>query len=256
MQNLFHELSVLSRAIHYKNLSGAAANIGLSQPQLSRIIAKIEEELAVVLLDRSAKRKSGWTPVAFELVKSFDSLTQRLESELMAITNKEITTSLRIGTLEGMARQALQVSHLCFKELGVEQITLDIYDLNELEAHFLSGDLDLAFTSRIPSKQKFKYYKEIGFQTLEKVQSQKHTGVYSTWEFGKMHGKKSLAPYEHILISNSLSIRKDYLMSYGGSGYLPSEVSKEKLQGGAPVMIIGSEILNPTLWKSILSILN
>lgn len=256
MQHLFHELSVLAKAIHYKNLSGAAANIGLSQPQLSRIIAKIEDELAIVVLDRSAKRKSGWTPVAFELAKSFEAMTRRLEAELMAITNKEMITELRIGTLEGMARQALQVSQTCFKELGVQQISLDIFDLNELEAHFFSGDLDLVFTSKIPGKQKFKYYQEIGFQTLERIQSQKNTGVYSTWEFGKLHGKKTLTPFEHVLISNSLSIRKDYLMSYGGTGYLPSEVSKEKLSDGKPVMMIGSEILSPGLWKAILSALN
>ena len=256
MQHLFHELSVLAKAIHYKNLSGAAANIGLSQPQLSRIIARIEEELAIVVLDRSAKRKSGWTPVAFTLASAFEANTRRLETELMAITNKEMITELRIGTLEGMARQALQVSHSCFKELNVQKITLDMFDLNELEARFFSGDLDLMFTSKIPGKQKFKYYKEIGYQTMERIHSQKNMGVFSTWEFGKLHGKKASSTYENILISNSLSIRKDFLMSYGGTGYLPSEISKEKIEDGRPVMLIGSEILNPTMWNSILSALN
>lgn len=252
MRHLFHELGVLAKAVHYKNLSGAATNIGLSQPQLSRIVAKIEEELAIVVLDRSAKRKSGWTPVAFELAKTFESITHRLEGELIAITNKEVVSELRIGTLEGMARQALQVSQTCFKKIGVHQITLDIFDLNELEGNFISGNLDLIFTSKMPGRQKFKYYKEIGFQTVDRVQSQKTTGVYSTWEFGKNYNKKSPTPYEHLFISNSLSIRRDYLSTYGGSGFVPSDVSKEKMPNGQPVMLIGSEVLNPTLWKSIL----
>lgn len=61
MQQLYYELGVLAKAVNFKNLSAAALHVGLSQPQLSRIIAKIEEELKIVLLDRSAKRKSGWT---------------------------------------------------------------------------------------------------------------------------------------------------------------------------------------------------
>ena len=63
MQQLYYELGVLAKAVNFKNLSAAALHVGLSQPQLSRIIAKIEEELKIVLLDRSAKRKSGWTSI-------------------------------------------------------------------------------------------------------------------------------------------------------------------------------------------------
>src|SRR4051812_3529845 len=98
MQQLYYELSVLTKAIHFKNLSAAALHVGLSQPQLSRIIAKIEEELKIVLLDRSAKRKSGWTPAAFNLADVFDKSAKRLETELSIITNNQMIAELRIGT--------------------------------------------------------------------------------------------------------------------------------------------------------------
>ena len=49
MDHLHWPLSVLSKAIHHKNLSAAADHIGLSQPQLSRLIAQLEEELGVIV---------------------------------------------------------------------------------------------------------------------------------------------------------------------------------------------------------------
>ena len=55
MQNFSHEFSVLRRAVAYKNLTAASQNIGISQPQLSRIVAKLEQELDVKLLNRDRK---------------------------------------------------------------------------------------------------------------------------------------------------------------------------------------------------------
>ena len=71
ISHLTYELSVLSKAVMHRNLSLAAVHVGLSQPQLSRLIQKLEGELRVVLLDRASRRKSGWTPVAHELVLAF-----------------------------------------------------------------------------------------------------------------------------------------------------------------------------------------
>ncbi|HEY1079569.1 MAG TPA: LysR family transcriptional regulator, partial [Bdellovibrio sp.] len=164
MQQLYYELSVLSKAVNFKNLSAAALHVGLSQPQLSRIIAKIEDELRIVLLDRSAKRKSGWTAVAFQLSEIFEKSIRRLESEMQGISNNQLVAELHIGTLEGLSDFALNTSRLCFEEVGVKKITLDIFDLNELEANFMSGNLDIIFTSKSPGRQKFKYLTELGFQ--------------------------------------------------------------------------------------------
>ena len=63
-------------------------------------------------------------------------------------------------------------------------INLEIYDLNELEAHFLSGNLDIIFTSKSPGRQKFKYLHELGFQILEKIQSNKNYALLSSFEYG------------------------------------------------------------------------
>ena len=207
MQQLYYELSVLSKAINFKNLSAAALHVGLSQPQLSRIIAKIEDELKIVLLDRSAKRKSGWTTVAFQLSEIFEKSIRRLELELQGISNNQMVGELHIGTLEGLSDFALKACKLCFEEVGVKKITLDIFDLNELEANFLSGNLDLIFTSKTPGRQKFKYLMELGFQKLEEISSNKNFAVLSSFEYGRAN-KKELESYPHIFVSNSLAMRR------------------------------------------------
>jgi len=74
MEHFNWELSVLSRAVAYQNLSGASQHVGLSQPQLSRIIQKLEAQWSVVLLDRSAKRKACWTPAAYKLARVYPNL--------------------------------------------------------------------------------------------------------------------------------------------------------------------------------------
>jgi hypothetical protein len=250
MQQIYYELSVLARAIHFKNLSGAALHVGLSQPQLSRIIAKIEDELKIVLLDRSAKRKSGWTPIAFQLSELFEKSIKRLETELMSVSQNQMAAEIHIGTLEGLSSFAMNVCKHCFDQIGVSKIFIEIYDLNELEAHFLSGRLDLIFTSKTPGRQKFKYLMELGFQVLEKIQTNKNYAVVSSFEYGRAN-KKEFEDNKHVLITNSLAMRREWFKQIGGTGYLPTEAKKGKSKEHEPVLMIGSEILNPTLWTQI-----
>ena len=251
MQQLYYEMSVLAKAIHFKNLSAAALHVGLSQPQLSRIIARIEEEMKFVLLDRSAKRKSGWTPVAFQLAEIFENSTKRLASELATITNNQKVAELHIGTLEGLSNLALKTCKICFEDVGVRKISLDIYDLNELEANFLSGNLDIIFSSKVPGRQKFRHIEEIGFQQLEKIQTNKKFALFSTFEFGRIKEKEP-QDFEHILVSNSLAIRKEWLKNFGGSGFFPTEARKGRTKDHEPILMIGSEVLNPLLWEQMI----
>ncbi len=252
MQQIYYELSVLTKSVNFKNLSGAAMHVGLSQPQLSRIIAKIEDELKIVLLDRSAKRKSGWTPVAFQLSQMFEKSVKRLENELHTLSQNELVSEIHIGTLEGMAEFAIKACKHCFDHITVPKIFIEIYDLNELEAHFLSGNLDLIFTSKTPGRQKFKYLHELGFQVLEKIQTNKNYALLSSFEHGRSN-KKDYEDSKHVLVTNSLSIRKDWFDRFGGMGLMPTESKRGKSKEHEPVYMIGSEILNPTLWLQLIT---
>src|SRR3989344_761060 len=102
MDLIFHELTVLSKAVAHKNLSGASAHVGLSQPQLSRIVKRIEESFSVVLLDRSAKRSAAWTPIAHRLAEFFQKKMRIFDHELEALIRAVETKQVQVGCLEGL----------------------------------------------------------------------------------------------------------------------------------------------------------
>jgi len=247
---LYHELEVLAKAIHFKNLSAAALHVGLSQPQLSRIIAKLEEELKIVLLDRSAKRKSGWTPLALQIAEIYEKNNKRMEAEINASSKNEMVAELHIGTLEGLSGLALGLTRACFEKVGIKKISLDIYDLGDLEANFLSGNLDLILTSKSPGRQKFRHLEEVGYQDFEDVRTNKKFGLFSTFEYNRTQ-KKTGEPFEHVFISNSLAIKKEWLRLHGGTAKIPGEPRKGRAKDKVAVLLVGSELLSPVLWKQI-----
>ena len=250
LQNLTYELSVLARAVQHKNLSAAAVHVGLSQPQLSRLVAKIETELNVLLLDRSARRKSGWTPLAQDLALTFTRGLGKLQSEILSIAHDREATELRIGTLEGLSNIASQFVQQCFEQLSMKTVFLDVLEFKDLDSEFLSGNLDLIFTVRSPSKQKFNHQLEVGYQQMEKISTNKDLYVCGPFDYSGIE-KKSLEPIKNILVSNSLALRSNWLHNIGGTGTLPIDAKKGRGKGFYSVFLIGSDLISPKLWASI-----
>lgn len=255
LQNLTYELSILAKAVQHKNLSAAAVHVGLSQPQLSRLIAKIEAELNVILLDRTARRKSGWTPLANELSLTFTKGIGRLQSEILSLAQEREATELRIGTLEGLSGIATQFVQQCFEKIGMRTIYLDVLDFKDLDSEFLSGNLDMIFTVRSPSKQKFNHQLEVGYQQMEKISTNKDVLLYSPFEFAGIE-KKSLESAKNILISNSLALRSNWLHNIGGTGVLPIDAKKGRGKGFYSVYLIGSDLLSPKIWAQISEVIS
>jgi LysR family transcriptional regulator, transcriptional activator for aaeXAB operon len=248
--NLTYELSVLAKAVHYKNLSSAANFVGLSQPQLSRLVHKIEEELKVVLLDRSSRRTSGWTDEAQNLIVAFQRGMSRLESEVLSVTLNREQSEIKIGTLEGLSEIAMTYTRQFFDTLKMRKVFLDVFDYTELDSLFLGGQLDLIFTARTPSKQKFRFQAEVGYQQMEKIESSSRTHVVSPFEFGQAIAVDE-AKYERILISNSLQVRRHWLRELGGTGALPVDAKRGRGKGYYSIMMIANDLLPMKLWEQI-----
>ena len=256
MDNLHWELSVLSKAIHYKNLSAAADHVGLSQPQLSRIVSKLESSLNTVLLDRSAPRKSGWTPVAFKIAEVYFRNSRKLTSDLQELQSDTQITQLTVGTLEGLSNLAISLCNSLFAMTKVHLVEVNVLDLNELKGHFEKDEFDLVFTSREPGRHKYKHVRTIGYQTFEKVESKTDLKVMSPFEFSRQSMRRNQQKVGRILLSNSLAVRKAYVEEYGGVSDFPSEVRHKKTGSSAehPVYLIGSDLLNPLVWEKVQSI--
>jgi len=250
ISHLTYELSILAKSVQHRNLSLAAVHVGLSQPQLSRLIQKLESELKIVLLDRSSRRKSGWTQVALDLAAAFHRGLGRLEAEVMSVTRQAEIDELRIGTLEGLAPIAMGFAEQFFKKMNIRRIELDVLEYRDLDSLFMSGQLDLIFTARVPSRQKFKYNLEVGYQQHEQVSQDKNYLVLSPFEWTQA-GTPELEGYGQYLVSNSLQVRARWLKDFGGTGTLPVDAKRGKGKGYYSVYLIGNDLLSGNLWEQI-----
>jgi len=249
IQNLTYELSILSKAVQHKNLSAASVHVGLSQPQLSRLVAKIESELNVILLDRTARRKSGWTNMAQQLAIIFDKGLGRLETEIRTLAHDLETHELHIGTLEGLSEIAMSFAKTCFQKLDIRLIYLDVFEFKELDANFLSGNLDIIFTVKPPGKQKHNHILEVGYQQLEKVSTDKETLVISPFDFVGTPRKE--LEDKKTIVSNSLHVREHWLKNFGATSILPVGAKTGRGKGQFTIYLIGHDLLSPHLWKGI-----
>lgn len=255
MDQLHWPLSVLSRAIHFKNLSGASAHVGLSQPQLSRLINQLERELDVVLLDRTSKRKSAWTPAAFRLAEVYTQTSRRLQYAIHEVVETQIPTQIHMGTLEGLSPFALELVNSLFQISKLHCVQLDIFDQNDLEEKFLNGDLDVCLTSRIPGRQKLKHQFDLGYQGFEHVHGNGKYLVQSPYEHGREKRRRSeieSANSQKLFVSNSLALRRMWLNRYGGSGHIPGKVQKTRENDMLPVTLLANDLFNDSLWKLLI----
>lgn len=263
MDHLHWPLSVLSKAIHHKNLSAAADHIGLSQPQLSRLIAQLEEELGVVLLDRAARRKSGWTPVAYKVADVYFRNSRRLVAALQELQGDDQIHHVSFGTLEGLVPLAMQITQTLFRETKIPVIELNVFDLSDLEERFEKDEMDLILTCREPGRAKRKHIREFGWQDFKTVgPANSDLKVLSPFEHAHLiqSGKRNASKRERdetakakILLSNSLAVRRLYIEEQGASGHVPGPVQKKRpgTSTEQPVYLIGTEILPPVLWEKL-----
>jgi molybdenum-dependent DNA-binding transcriptional regulator ModE len=245
MTTWYRHLSVLSKAVHFQNLTAASQNVGLSQPQLSRLVSQLEEGLGVVLLDRGVKRKTSWTPLAVRLAEMYDRNEHRLERAMQEILTEAVPSELKAACLEGLSSLAVSQLGMLAKNPHWKQLHLDVMDLNELERRFLAGELDVIWTSRIPGKSKPRHIIELGFQTFENRDSGKGIDIMSGYEHGR---KRKQTGGRLRVVSNSLRVRELWFEKVGGRGQFPSPVIKERARGEKDVLLLGSELMPEKVW--------
>ena len=250
MDELYWPLSVLSRAIDYKNLTGASKHIGLSQPQLSRVVKQLEESLNIMLLDSSSPRHSTWTPEARRLAEVFKQSKQSLDQSINQIKTDTLPKEVHIGFLEGLLDEAMKLVNNILKDSHIEKVFVHSFDLNILEARFISSDLDLVLTSRTPKIKKYSMQKLIGFQDfLEFGDKKVGPKILSTFEY---QTQKRTEKNSKSVITNSLYFKKRYQEDFGGYSLSPGEVVQKQISKNfAEVLVIAQDYFNKELWAKL-----
>lgn len=251
MELLTWELSVLCRAVAYKNLSSAATHVGLSQPQLSRIVQRVEKQLQIQLLDRSSRRASTWLPIAFQLAEIYSLQIKNLEQRLQALTQPKEITNLKIGLLEGLIPVVVPFAKSIWEKFSPKEMVVDVHDLSRLEELYFKGEFDFIFTSHEPGRRKLPFSKIIGYQSLDLVNKGDGPWIMSPFELATQR-QKLKKEMRSIIVSNSLEWRRRWLENGSGKGTLPSALKRESSKAELhPVYLIGADQINDSLWAAI-----
>ncbi len=253
MNPIFWELSVLGRAIHFPNLSSAAANIGISQPQLSRIIKKIETELNTPLLSRESRRNSHWTPSALKIAEAYLKHNKKIGEELEQITQSSLPKKISIGFLEGLMPLAAQLGQHLLKSNLVTQLEMDVFDLSMLEETFLRGDLDVVLTARTPGRKKYNHVRTLGYQRITKHNVAATTTCLTLFESTALLQKsKDALKSKNVIVSNSLALKKYLVEEYKISADIPSELhSKAQSKDDREVLLLASPSFPESFWVEV-----
>jgi hypothetical protein len=245
-----YELSLLTKAIPYPNLTIASRHVGLSQPQLSRILQKLEHTLDVTLLNRSSKKRSTWTKAAYDLADFYSEKEKNLTRELNEVCQSSgIPKNIRMTTLEGLADIGVSCSNHLLSTEEIDVVEVDIHDLTELHDNLEASRYDLAIASTLPeSKEMFHAYK-IGWQKLQAYGKETNIAVLSSFE-ARLNNPTS---QKKKIISNSLAVRKNWVDRYGGQTSAPTPVYTEtqKPSDGLDVYIVINKATGPKFQKLI-----
>lgn len=250
MEDLNSELSVLSRAIAHPNLSAASSHVGISQSQLSRIVAKIEDQFGFPVLDRESRRHSGWTREAFELVDLYNHTARNFFSSVANLKNDKTPEIIRIGTLEGLVTHAIALANKILTTTTVGTLHLEVFDMSPLEAAFDRHELDVIFTATMTAHKETRFVKQMGFQTIEQMGSGANE-VLSEFEYSsRKRGQKSKGK---MLVTNSLFVRQQCIDLHGARGTLPSKISSKKTgeDNEVAVLVMAQDSMSPAFWREL-----
>ena len=130
-----------------ENMSRAAEALHVSQPALSKTIAKLERSLGVTLFERK-KGRISLSPIGAEFYKqvskAFDCIAegQRLINDYKNSASSSVTIGCPVAEL----LNSLLLSYLSANQQDSLQISQYLYSPEVLQENLLSGKLDFALT--------------------------------------------------------------------------------------------------------------
>lgn len=261
------ELSVLSRSVDYPNLSGAALHVGLSQPQLSRIVRKLEDELHVPLLDRRVRKLAAWTPQARELAKLWSRNLSLFEAQLQGLGGDKAKITwpklFRVGAEPGLVPAASEFAHFLFERFGADKIEFEVQERSALEEACRLGDLHFICISRESLRRVSEFTRRIGWQILAPAGETARVRVKARSEADEVldesRNRRSRGRDSHFrqLVSDSFEVRRHWIEERGAGGVLAGS-AREKIgpvpaKQRRPVLLLGSKAVNSGLWDVVAS---
>lgn len=248
MDHLYWEFSLVARAVNFQNLSDAARNLRISQPQLSRILQRVEEELKVPLLDRSSKKGSRWTSQAKNFSEFILQHRESLTHGLGLLQTNSLPKTFRVAVLEGLIASGIEILKEVQKVNSLERFVFDVLDLEDLESAFGSGLYDVVLSSRKVVAPKKSVHLVLGFQDIEIQNPNSLDWTLSPFE---EHTTKLPKNLKKLFVSNSLQVRDLWSQKQKTLFRKPSVLKKQKGKDSVAALAILSPHLHEDISKVI-----
>ncbi len=151
------DLEYLTALAEYKHFRHAASACHVSQPTLSGQIRKLEDELGIVLLERTS-RKVLFTQPGLLLVEQAKKILSEITlfKEMASNQGKEMTGPLHIGVIPTVGPYLLPYIMPALKE-HFPDLELFLYEAqtSQLLNHLDTGRLDCAILASVPETEAF-----------------------------------------------------------------------------------------------------
>ncbi|WP_078256873.1 LysR family transcriptional regulator [Lentilactobacillus curieae] len=213
MKNYKTMLEYIDKILTYNNFTKAAQALYISQPYLTQVIKKQEDELGVQIINRHSKNyqltKAG--TIYYEYLKKLESEAQTFKNKLSYLTPVDKTYSFRIGVLSTLGSTILPAFIPNFLS-DYKSVNLDIVE-NEpkiSEENIRNGKIDYYIGQNpetLPPDLNYKIGASCGYYAVIPQSSPFFNPDYSILQSGAIPLNKLLK--ETLLVtSNGSAIRE------------------------------------------------
>ena len=230
----------VSNTLHFRI---AAENLFITQSAVSARIKLLEDELGVLLFDRSQKHLK-LTPEGHRLIKHANEMLfvwQKTKQDVGIAQNE--TLQLVIGTMMSIGDTVLQ-DWLQKTHRNIDDVSLLIntYNSVELRKNVLNRIVDVAFLFEPPLVEDL-IIEKIAILNLHLVSTEEtnvhnalHQDSYIMVDYGEAVNAQRIREHRHAPpakhVMNQPRIALDFILGAGGSAYLPRQMTFEHTQAG------------------------
>lgn len=157
----FQQLTVFLSVAAHRSFSRAAESLYISQPAVSVRIKGLEEELGVILFDRSRPRELSLNEAGRKFLDYAQKLVNLKEEaqRQLALEESAAVGLVRLGasSVPGIYLLPFRLAEFKKRQLGIA-LSLSIMDSSQVLAKLINYDLDLGFVGSLVQDERLQYY--------------------------------------------------------------------------------------------------
>ncbi len=236
----------VSRTLHFRV---ASENLFITQSAVSARIKLLEEDLGVLLFDRSNKQLK-MTAQGNRFVKHASELVfmwQKIKQDISLVDEK--TSVLAIGSMMSIWDIALQ-EWLNKISKNIEDVSFftQTYNQLELKKSLINGVIDIAFTFDSVMIDKLITEKVTSVPLHLVASTSENNNDYISVDYGESinlqysRAYPNTAPPKHLISQPRVAL--DYIMSNGGSAYLPRQLVTKHISNNTLVLVENAPVFS------------